>query len=175
MDPTDSGKSGSDEESADTRRLMIELKQVQPLLKGRRTFFDLAGELRNEIYRLALAKDYQCLPLNPYYLNKPDTHIALLQASSVVYYEARSYLIENQTAYIPVISDMDWTYGEPAAEYGLTRATKDTSVCALTDLMSVHFHLQIDLLRKEEYESNTVWRHSLQQSSCTCRAPGRST
>jgi hypothetical protein len=108
------------------------------------------------VYRLDLAKDYERVPLNPYYLNKPDTDITLLQASSAVYCEARSYLTEHQTAYIPGMPDMDLSYGEPTAEYRLPQAIKDTVVCAMTDFTSVHFHLHIDPLRREEYVTPAV-------------------
>jgi hypothetical protein len=51
---------------------------------------------------------------------------------------------------------MDLSYGEPTAEYGLPQATKDTAVCALTEFISVHFHLHIDPLRREEYGTPAV-------------------
>jgi len=137
-------------------RLDIATKDAKPLLPNRLTFFSLPGELRNEIYRLTLEKDYQRVPVDPCYLNRPDPYVALLQTCSAVYFEARSYMVEKQTAYIPVMPGMDWRYGEPEEEYGYSRATKDTTVCALTDFMSVHFHLHLELLRKEDYNPDAL-------------------
>ena len=150
----------SSEESDTTReptdRLTIALQDMLPLVPDKLTIFSLPGELRNAIYHLALEKDYQRVPLNPVYLNKPDPYIALLQTCSTVYHEARSYMVEKQTAYIPVMPGLDWSYGEPAADYGLSRATKDTTVCALTDFMSVHFHLHLELMRREDYDPDML-------------------
>ncbi|KAH3912391.1 hypothetical protein HBI56_204480 [Parastagonospora nodorum] len=134
-----------------TERLTIAVQDALPLVADKPTLFSLPGELRNAIYHLALDKDYQRVPLNPVYLNKPDPYIALLQTCSAVYHEARSYMVEKQTAYIPVMPGLDWSYGEPAADYGLSRATKDTTICALTDFVSVHFHLHLDLSPEEDY------------------------
>tara|TARA_R110002003_G_scaffold1519_3_gene23191 strand:- start:2589 stop:3704 length:1116 start_codon:yes stop_codon:yes gene_type:complete len=133
-------------------RLPITKKEARPLVRGRSTFFSLPGELRNHIYHLALDKAYQRVPLNVAYNGRADPFVTLMQTCSAVYHEARSYMVEQQTAYIPVMAGMDWTYGEPAPDYGLSRATKDTTVSALTDFMDVHFHLHIDLLHKDEYD-----------------------
>jgi hypothetical protein len=56
-------------------RLAIVTNEARPLDPDKKTFFSLPGELRNEVYRLAFAKDYQCVPLNAVYLNKPEAHI----------------------------------------------------------------------------------------------------
>jgi hypothetical protein len=134
-------------------RPIIPRKEALPLVHGCLTIFALPGELRNEIYRLALDKDFQRVPLNSEYRNAPDPYIGLLQMCSAVYHETRSYMAEKQTAYIPVLADLEWTYGEPSETYGLSRATKDTTVCALTDFMSVHFHLHVHLLCELDYDS----------------------
>lgn len=139
-----------------TERLVISHKEVQRLSPSNLTIFDLPGEIRNEIYRLALDKEYQRVPLNPMYRNKPDPFSALLRTCSRMYEEARSYMTEKQTAYIPVLPDMDWTYGKNAINYGVQQETKDTVVCALTDFMTVHFHLHLDLLRKEDYDPDAL-------------------
>jgi hypothetical protein len=41
-------------------------------------------------------------------------------------------------------------------DYGLSRANKVKTVCALTDFVSVHFHLHLDPLRKEEYDPHVL-------------------
>jgi hypothetical protein len=134
-------------------RVPIALRDAKPLNSSLPTFFSLPGELRNQIYHLALEKSYQRVPLNPFYFNKPDPYIALLRSCSAVYDEARSYMVEQQIGYTPVLPGMDWSYGEPAEEYGLP---KHTAVCILTDFMSVHFHLHIDLLCKADYDPEAV-------------------
>lgn len=150
----------SSEESDTTReatdRLTIAIQNVLPLVPDKLTIFSFAGELRNTIYHLALELDYQRVPLNPVYLNQPDTYIALLQTYSAVYHEARSYMVEKQTAYIPVMPGLDWTYREPAADYGQSRATKDTTIGTLTDFMSVYFHLHLELSKREDYDSDML-------------------
>lgn len=138
---------------ATTERISIVRRNAKPLDSSLPTFFSLPGELRNQIYQLALEKAYQRVPLNPFYLNKPDPYTGLLQTCSAVYGEACSYMVEQQTAYIPVMPGMDWDYGEPAEDYGLP---KNTAICVLTDFMSVHFHLHIDLLRREDYNPEAV-------------------
>jgi hypothetical protein len=135
------------------KRIPIVLRDAKPLNPSLPTFLSLPGELRNQIYHLALEKSYQRVPLNPFYLNKPDPYIALLRSCSAVYDEARSYIVEQQTAYVPVMPGMDWSYREPTKEYGLP---KHTAVCILTDFMSVHFHLHIDLLYKAGYDPKAV-------------------
>jgi len=131
-----------------TGRLDVVTKDAKALVPGRKTFFDLSGELRNQIYDLALDKQYQRVPLNPYYLNKPDPYIALLQTCSQIYKEARSYLVEKQVAYVPVMAGMQYDYGtELSEDYGLSKETTDTIAASLTDFMEVQFHLHIDILR----------------------------
>jgi hypothetical protein len=106
-------------------RPIILRKEALPLVYGCLTIFALPGELRNEIYRLVLDKDFQRVPLNLEYRNAPDPYISLLQTCSAVYHETRSYMVEKQTANIPVLADLEWTYGEPSKKYGLSCATKD--------------------------------------------------
>jgi hypothetical protein len=53
-------------------------------------------------------------------------------------------MIAHQIPYIPVLDGLDRIYG-------LSRATKDTTGCALRDFKSVHFYLHLDLLYKQEY------------------------
>jgi hypothetical protein len=65
-------------------------------------------------------------------------------------------MVEMQTAYVPVMANIEWSYEEPAPDYGHSRETKDTAVCALTDLMNVHFLLHLDLLRKEDYDPDAL-------------------
>lgn len=130
-----------------TGRLTIVEEDAKALVPGRKTFFDLSGELRTQIYGLALDKQYQRVPLNPYYLNKPDPFIALLQACSQVYKEARSYLTEKQAAYVPIMAGMQYNYGDVLDEdYGLSKETTDTIAASLTEFMEVHFHLHIDIM-----------------------------
>ena len=86
------------------------------------------------------------MSLNRFYLNKPDSYIAIVQTCTQVYSEVRSYLVENQVAYIPVMVGMDYNYGQLNNEYCLTQATKDTIAAALTDFANVHFHLHVDLV-----------------------------
>jgi hypothetical protein len=134
-----------------TGRLPIIIKDAKPLVPGRKTFFFLSGELRNQIYDLVLDKQYQRVPLNPCYLNKPDPYIALPQTCSQVYQEARGYLVEKQVAYIPVMAGMQFNYGgELSEDYGLSKETTDTIAASLTDFMQVHFHLHVDLLAKPQ-------------------------
>jgi hypothetical protein len=131
-------------------RLFITTKDAQPLVLGRRTFFSIPGELRNQVYDLTLGAQAQRTPLNPFHLNLPDPYVALLQTCSQLYSEARSYLVEKKTAYVPVTAGMDYSYGPPEDAYGLSRETKDTIAAALTDFMSVHLHLHIDLIPGQE-------------------------
>ncbi|KAF2826694.1 hypothetical protein CC86DRAFT_405956 [Ophiobolus disseminans] len=140
------------EDSASIQRLTIDIKDtgVQPLHPERPTFFSLPGELRNKAYCLAFEKEYQRVPLHSIYLNKPEQYTTVLQSCSAVYSEARSYVVENQVAYILVTNGMDRSYGGTAQNYGHSRATKDTIVCALTDFIAVHFHLHLDLLYKKD-------------------------
>ncbi|KAH7071105.1 hypothetical protein BKA63DRAFT_419790 [Paraphoma chrysanthemicola] len=144
--------------------LAIVKKESRPLVSNRLTLFSLPGELRNTIYHLALSTSYQRVPLNPAYNGRSELFASLLQTCSAIYHEARSYMTEQQTLYIPVMCGMDWTYGEPTAEYGLTRATKDTIVAALGEFVDVHFHLHIELLDKEEYDPNALLK-SLAQAT----------
>jgi hypothetical protein len=132
------------------KRLQIVTKDPRAILPNKLTFFALPGELRNDIYRLAFEKEYQRVPLNAEYRNKPEAHVSLLQTCSAIYFEARSYMVKQQTVYIPVLTGADWSYGEPAQDYGYSRAIKDTKVCALTDFMSVHFHLHLDIMQRWE-------------------------
>jgi hypothetical protein len=132
-------------------RLPIVSKDAQALIPGRKTFFSLSGELRNQIYSLTLDKEYQRVPLNQYHLNKPDPFIALLQTCSQVYQEARSYLVEKQVAYVPVMTGMQFSYGgELKEDYGLSREMTDTIAASLMEFMNVHFHLHIDIITKKE-------------------------
>ncbi|KAG9193679.1 hypothetical protein G6011_03714 [Alternaria panax] len=138
------------ETTVTTGRLPIVIKHAKSLVPGRKTFVDLSGELRNRVYDLALDKQFQRVPLNRYYLNKPDPFIALLQICSQVYQEARSYLIEKQVAYVPVMAGMQFHYGgELKTDYGLSKGTTDTIAASLTDFMNVHFHLHIDILEQK--------------------------
>ncbi|RMZ68262.1 hypothetical protein GMOD_00004478 [Pyrenophora seminiperda CCB06] len=127
-------------------RLHITSKYAQPLISGRVTFVSLPGETRNQIYDLCLAREYQRVPLDPHYHNKPDPFNALAQTCSQIYTEVRSYLVKNQTAYIPIMAGMHYNYGsaELHEEYGLTPATHDTIAAALLDFSRVHFHLHLD-------------------------------
>jgi hypothetical protein len=111
-------------------RQTIPHKSAQRVGGHKLTILDLIGELRNQIHHHALANEYQRVPLNPIYLNKPNSDVALFLTCSVVYHEACSYMTAHQTAYIPVLVGLDWTYGGPGPENGLSRATKDTTVCA---------------------------------------------
>jgi hypothetical protein len=145
-------------------RLPIAIKEAQPLVPGRLTIFSLPGELRNQIYDLTLGAQPQRTPLNPFHLNRPDPYVALLQTCSQLYSETRSYLVEQKPAYIPVIAGMDYSYGAPSDSYGLSRATKDTIAAALTDFMSVKFHLHVDLLPGQERYSVYELLSSLQSA-----------
>jgi hypothetical protein len=78
-------------------------------------------------------------------LNRPNPYLVLLQATSQ-YYEARSYLVEQKTAYVPVMAGMHYSYGPPDRTYGLSRETKDTIAVCLKGFMSMEFHLHFDLL-----------------------------
>lgn len=140
-----------DTQPAPAARRNIAHKAHQRADRDKLTVFDLPRELRNRIYHYALAIDYQRVPLNPFYLNKPNPAVSPLLVCSAIYHEARSYMTAHQTAYVSVLDGLDWTYGKPALDYGLSRATKDTTVCALMEFKSVHFHLHLDLLYKQEY------------------------
>lgn len=129
-----------------SKRLFITTKPAQPLVAGRLTFLSLPGELRNKIYDLCLKKEYQRVPLNPFYLNKPDPYITLARTCSQVYVEVRGFLVTKQVAYIPVMVGMDYKYGgELDDEFGLTQETRDTIAAALMDFTNVQFHLHVDL------------------------------
>jgi len=140
----------------DSKRLEIATKEARPVDPNKKTFFSLPGELRNQVYRLAFEKECQRVPLNTVYLNKPEAHLALLQTCSAIYFEARSFMVEMQTAYVPIMAGMDWRYGEPAVDYGHSRETKDTMVCALTDFMNVHLQLHVELMRKVDYDADAL-------------------
>jgi hypothetical protein len=71
-----------------TGRLPIITKDARTLVLGRKTFFDLSGELRKQIYNLALEKQYQRVSLNRCYLDELKFFLALVQTSSQVYQEA---------------------------------------------------------------------------------------
>ncbi|CAA9962885.1 hypothetical protein PTMSG1_06253 [Pyrenophora teres f. maculata] len=133
-----------------TRRRPIRIKDAQPLLPGRATFLSLPGELRNRVYAVCFDVEHSRVPLNPFYLNKPDQYIALARTCSQIYAEVRSYIIKNQAAYIPVMVGMNFDYEDKLEdEFGLTLGTNDTIAAALTDFTNVHFHLHVDLIAGE--------------------------
>lgn len=73
----------------------IIIKQAKPLVPDQKTLFDLPGEVRNEIYTLALPMHKEQVPLNCLYKGELNTHIQLLQTCSQVFDEARSLMVSN--------------------------------------------------------------------------------
>jgi hypothetical protein len=71
-------------------RLQIVTKDPCAILPNKLTFFALPGELRNDIYRLAFEKEYQRVPLNAEYRNKPEAHVSLLKRAVTWWSSKRS-------------------------------------------------------------------------------------
>jgi hypothetical protein len=82
-------------------RVPITVRNAKPLIPGRRHFFDLPGELRNQIYDIILEIQYEQLPSTWYLTRKSYTYKALLRTCSQVYHELRNYLAANPTGYSP--------------------------------------------------------------------------
>ena len=134
----------------------IVIKMPIPLRASQKSLFDLPGELRNEIYYLALEMHRERIPLNRYYKGKPDPGIPLLQTSSQVFHEARSLMANTATAYIPVMPGMDWTLANPEEGYKLLPEIKTTTVQALAEFMNVHFHLHVVAVDEKTYSPGTL-------------------
>jgi hypothetical protein len=115
-----------------TGRLLSLTKDARALVLGRTTFFDLSGELRNQIHNLALEKQYQGVPPTSFYLNKLKYFLALVRTSSHVYQEAWSHLVEREVVYVPVMAGMHYSYGgELKKDYGLSKETTHTIAASL--------------------------------------------
>ncbi|KAF2119238.1 hypothetical protein BDV96DRAFT_567245 [Lophiotrema nucula] len=166
---------------------MREMKVLdsQPLVHGHKTIFDLPGELRNEIYRIALdaAKE-----LVPYYRRKgtevsPNTltnkDFSLFLTSTAVFHEARGLVANEVTAYIPVTYGVAWVDGytpstdtfadlartDPESRSGNKELMSVTAHEALAEFMTVHFHLHC----RAKYKDDFYPQHVLQALKDACQ------
>jgi hypothetical protein len=156
----------------------IVVKRAKPLRPGL-TFFDLPGGLRNKIYSLVLQLHQERVPCEPVRPRGPVVHLALqelnlplgerrpteapprnpsvalyetenttvnlLQASFQVAFEARGLLQDYTRAYVPAI--------RLRTDHGLLKgAVTDSVKTALEHFMTVHFHLHLDITKKEDFD-----------------------
>lgn len=114
------------------------------------TFFNLPGELRNEIYSMVLGPTREHVPRPSGYTKDWDRSITLLQASSQVFHEARSLMANYTMLYVLVVlagESLPFSIGNDCSS-----GVENTVSKGLQEFMNVHFHLHLDIIAQSHFE-----------------------